>query len=141
MIFPLIRCYQGKLTQQPLMFYILSKGTHAGKPSLQPWANCFEVVCQNQQYFEFYFWLFHALYKAQKFKMHIRGSVIPFLCKEDIRITLLDMAPLVFSDWLRFQEIIKAMEKLEKIKCSLQQQVIDSEKLQIQLMDNYFRSL
>ena len=46
MIFPLIRCSQANVLEQPFVFFILSKGENAGKPSLNPWANSFAVIRQ-----------------------------------------------------------------------------------------------
>ena len=138
MMFPQIRCYHSNVMQQPHVFYILCKGENAGKPALKPWANSFAVICSNQQYFDFYFWLLYGLHKSNRFKIYLRGSAIPFLNLDDVRVVIKEVAPAVFSDWSKIQELIITMDKLEKLKSSLAQQVIASENLQRQLIRRYF---
>ena len=138
MIFPLIRCNCPKVVSQPFVFFILSKGDNAGKPSLQPWANSFAVICQNQQYVNFYFWLVYGLFKANKFKVRLRGSAIPFINVDDVRDVIQEVAPAVFPDWFKFQELVNTLDKLEKLKTTFAQQIIASERLQNCLLQNYF---
>jgi hypothetical protein len=138
MMFPQIRCYHSNVMPQPHVFYILCKGENAGKPSLKPWANSFAVICSNQQYFDFYFWLVWGLFKSNKFKIHLRGTAVPFINLDDVRDVIREMAPAVFPDWSKFQELIITMDRLEKLKSNLAQQVIASENLQRQLIRRYF---
>ncbi len=138
MMFPQIRCYHSNAMLQPHVFYILCKGENAGKPGLKPWANSFAVICPNQQYFDFYFWLVWGLFKSNKFKIHLRGTAVPFLNLDDVRSVIREMAPAVFPDWSKFQELIITMDRLEKLKSNLAQQVIASENLQRQLIRRYF---
>jgi hypothetical protein len=123
---------------QPHVFYILCKGENAGKPALKPWVNSFAVICSNQQYLDFYFWLIWGLHKSNKFKIHLRGTAVPFLNLDDIQSVIREMAPAVFPDWSKFQELIITMDRLEKLKSNLAQQVIASENLQRQLIRRYF---
>ena len=134
MIFPMIRCYQANALQQPFAFYILSKGENAGKPSLTPWANSFAVICQNHQYLNFYYWLVYGLFKTGKFKTRHRGSVIPFVNKDDIRDLIKDLAPTVFPHWSKFQELVKTLEKIESFRSNLAQQIIAAENLELHLL-------
>jgi len=138
MIYPQIRCNHSNLMTQSHVFYILCKGENAGKPSLKPWVNSFEVICQNQQYFDFYFWLVYGIFKSGKFKIRLRGSVIPFINVDDVRDIIREMAPAIFPDWSRFRELIVTMDKLENLKSNLAQQLIASENLQKQLICFYF---
>lgn len=138
MMFPQIRCFNPAVSSNPHVFYILCKGENAGKPSLKPWTNSFAVICSNEQYYDFYFWLVYGLFKSNIFKIRLRGSVIPFLNVDDVRDVIREMAPAVFPDWSKFQELIITMDKLEKLKSNLVQQVIASENLQRQLIRRYF---
>ena len=113
MIFPLIRCNYSQASQNPHVFYILCKGENAGKPALKPWVNSFAVICSNQQYFDFYFWLVWGLFKSNKFKVHLRGTAVPFVNLDDVRCVIRAMAPAVFPDWSKFQELIITMDRLE----------------------------
>ena len=141
MIFPQIRCYQSNVLSQSFVFYILCKGDNAGKPSLKPWPNSFVVICQNQQYFNFYFWLVYGLFKANKFKASLRGSVIPFINLDDVRTIIRGVAPAVFPDWAKFHELVNTMDKIDKLKSTLAQQIIASDNLQQYLLHRYFDGL
>ena len=138
MMFPLIRCYQTNALAKQNVFFVLSKGENAGKPSLVPWANSFALVCPNEKYHNFYFWLVYGLFKAKKFKVRLRGSAIPFINKADVADLIKEVAPVVYSDWSKFQELIDTLDKLEKIKTTLGQQLLASEKLQSYLLQQYF---
>ena len=138
MMFPLIRCYQSNAIAKPNVFYVLAKGENAGKPSLTPWSNSFAILCSNEKYFQFYFWLVYALFKAKKFKIRLRGSAIPFINKDDIAAMLKEVAPAVYDDWSKFQDLIATLDKLEKLKTTLGQQLIASDKLQSYLLQNFF---
>lgn len=140
MMFPQIRCYQSNALLQPYVFYVLSKGENAGKPSLKPWANSFSLLCSNEKYFQFYFWLFWGIFKAQKFKVRLRGTAIPFINKNDVSDILREVAPTIFPDWVKFHELIQTLDKIEKVKTSLGQQLLASEQLQTVLLQNYFKS-
>ena len=138
MIFPQIRCNCPKAVSNPFVFYVLCKGDNSGKPSLKPWANSFAVICQNQQYFNFYFWLIYGLFKANKFKIRLRGTAIPFINVDDVRDVIRELAPVVFPDWSKFQELVNTLDKLEKLKTTFAQQIIASERFQNCLLQNYF---
>jgi hypothetical protein len=137
MIFPLIRCSPANVLEQPFVFFILSKGENAGKPSLNPWANSFAVICQNQQYLNFYYWLVYVLFKAGKFKIRLRGSVISFINVDDVRDLIRELAPAVFPHWSKFQDLVKTLDKIESFKSNLAHQIIASENLQLHLLLRY----
>ena len=138
MILPQIRCNYSTAIQNPNVFFILCKGNNAGKPSLTPWANSFVVICQHKEYFDFYFWLVYALFKSDKFKIRLRGSVIPFININDVRDVIREVAPFIHPDWSRLQELIKTLDNLSKLKSSLEQQIKASENLQKCLLHNFF---
>lgn len=135
---PQIRCYHSAALLQPHVFFILSKGPNAGQPSLQPWVNCFQLVCTNNNWLEFYFWLCYGLHKAGKFKIHHRGSVIPFINKGDVQDLIKEVAPAIYEHWQQYQKIMEALNKLEKKKASLKEQIITTERLQSYLIRSYF---
>jgi len=138
MMFPQIICSHSSQCSQSFVFYMLSKGENAGKPALKPWTNSFAVVCPNQQYVDFYYWLVYGLYKAGKFKVYLHGTAIPFINVNDVRNCIREVAPDIFPDWSKFQEIVNTLDKLEKLKTNLEQQIIRSEQLQQHLIRNYF---
>ncbi|HVT85822.1 MAG TPA: hypothetical protein VHD35_11525 [Chitinophagaceae bacterium] len=141
MMFPMIRCYHEGAAVPPYSFFILCKGCNAGKPGFQPWTNSFIVICSNQQYYDFYFWLINGLHQSGKFKIRHRGSVIPFINLEDVRDLIREVAPMIHPDWSRFQEIISYLDKLNNIKSRLAQQLVATEQLQRSLLQKYFLEL
>ena len=140
-MFPMIRCYHDGTAVPPHSFFILCKGCNAGKPGFQPWTNSFIVVCPHEEYFKFFFWLIYGLHQSGKFKIRHRGSVIPFINLDDVRETLREVAPLVHPDWSRYQEILSALDKLNKLKTTLAQQMVATEKLQHCLLHKYFQEI
>ncbi len=141
MIFPQIRCNYPQAKQNPFVFFVLCKGENAGKPALKPWTNSFAVICCNQELFDFYFWLIYALQQSGKFKIHLRGTAIPFINLADVKSMLREVAPAIHSDWARFKNLINTMDKLSKLKSSLTQQVEETKYLQRALLQNFFNSV
>jgi len=60
-------------------FFILSKGNNAGKPMVNPCANCFVFLASNPTEKEYYYWLCYGLWVGGFFRQHLTGSVIEFL--------------------------------------------------------------
>ena len=141
MMYPQIRCYHEGAAVPPFSFFILCKGCNAGKPGFQPWTNSFMTVCPNQQNFDFYFWLVYGLFQSGKFKVRHRGSVIPFINLNDVRDIIREVAPLIHPDWSRYQEILSSLNKLNKLKATLAQQLVATDKLQRCLLQKYFLQL
>ena len=137
-MFPMIRCYHEGAVIPPHSFFILCKGCNAGKPGFQPWTNSFMAVCPNQQNFDFYFWLIHGLHLSGKFKVRHRGSVIPFINLNDVRDVIREVAPLIHPDWSRYQEMLSSLDKLNKLKATLAEQIVSTDKLQRCLLQKYF---
>lgn len=138
MMFLMIRCYHAGAPVPPHSFFILSKGSNAGKPGFQPWTNSFIAVSPHAEYFKFYFWLIYGLHQSGKFKVRHRGSVIPFINLEDVRDLIREVAPAVQPDWSRFQELLSYLDKLNKLKSTLAQQLLATEQLQRSLLLKYF---
>lgn len=136
MMYPLIRCFHEGSPIPEFSFFILCKGCNAGKPAFRPWTNSFIVICPRQDYFDFYFWLIYGLFKTGKFKIRHRGTAVPFINLSDIRELLQQVAPLIYSDWQKFQSILSALENLEKKKASLVEQIVATEKVQRYLLTN-----
>lgn len=141
MMNPSIRCYHAGAPIPEFSFFILCKGCNAGKPGFQPWTNSFIVICSNQKYFDFYFWLLYGLYQSGKFKNRHRGSAIPFINLNDVRDVVREVAPFILDDWSRFQEILTSLDKCNKLKATLAQQIIATEQLQRSLLHKYFEEV
>jgi hypothetical protein len=138
MMYPQIRCYHEGAAVPQFSFFILCKGCNAGKPGFQPWTNSFIVVCSHQEYFDFYFWLVYGLFQSGKFKSRHRGSVIPFINLNDVQDVIREVAPLIHPDWSRYQEILSSLDNLRKLKATLSEQIVATDKLQRCLLQKYF---
>lgn len=149
MMLPQIRCYHIGSPIPKFSFFILCKGCNAGKPSLplggagggSPWTNSFIVVCPHEEYFQFYFWLIYGLHQSRKFKVRHRGSVIPFINLDDVRDLIREIAPAIHPDWARYQQILSQLDKLRKLKSSLAEQLLATDKLQRCLLQKYFAEI
>jgi hypothetical protein len=135
---PQIRCYHPDGLQLPFTFYILSKGDNAGMPGFTPWSYSFALLCKNQEHFDFFFWLCCGLFKAGKFKIHQRGTIIPFINKSDVRDVIGQAAPFIYEHWQQYQKIMQALTKLEVRKVTLMEQLKATEKLQSYLIRSCF---
>lgn len=141
MMYPMVRCYHQNASIPQHSFFILCKGNNAGKPSLTPWPNSFIATCSNEEYYKFFFWLVYGLHQSGKFKVHQRGSVIPYINLEDVRTCIREVALLIHPNWQRFQEILTAVEKCNQLKSNLAQQIMATEKLQQSLLHQYFQQI
>ena len=137
----MIHCYHEGAVVPPHSFFILSKGCNAGKPGFQPWTNSFIVVCPHEEYFNFYFWLIYGLWRDGKFKTRHRGSVIPFINLNDVRVLIREAAPAIKPGWNKYQQILETLNKLEQKKTSLAEQIIITTNLQRHLLRTYFDKL
>jgi hypothetical protein len=79
-----LRTYTG--SQADGQFYIQSKGLHAGRPLKNPIRNCFVVYTDDELLFE----KVYSLYVGKYFEYYIHGSVVPFICIDDVRCTIED---------------------------------------------------
>lgn len=116
MMYPFIRCFHEGSSVPEFSFFILCKGSNAGKPSFRPWTNCFIITCPRQEYFDFYFWLIYGLFQSGKFRIRHRGTAVPFINLPDVRDLLQQVAPIVYPDWQKFQSILSALESWRKEK-------------------------
>ncbi len=137
----MIRCYHAGAEVPPHSFFILCKGCNAGKPGFHPWVNSFMVTCPHEAYFTFFFWLIYGLHQAGKFRTRHRGTAIQFINLEDVRDLLREVAPLIHPDWSKYQEILTTLEKLDKVKSNLFQQLSSTEELQRCLLHKYFEEI
>ena len=86
-----ITCYTPGQQLPGIHFFILSKGLNAGKPLDVACPNCFVFACDTDEDRDKYFWLCYGLWQSNHFKVHLTGSVIPFLRKSEL-VMLLDQA-------------------------------------------------
>ena len=136
----IIRCFhnQAQKNDSDAQFFILSKGSNAGKPGLKPWTNSFIATASNAEMKDFYFWLTYGLYKAQSFKILQRGSVIPFINLQETRNMIMPAANSIYPHWQEFKIILNQLELLEQRKNNLAQILKSTATVQEYLIRNYF---
>lgn len=93
-------------------FFILSKGSNAGKPMENPCPNCFVVIikCPNERHL--LYWLCFGLWQTNFFRSHLVGSVIPFLRLPDLKSIIREIREKVE---IRKPEYDKAIITLNKL--------------------------
>ena len=86
-----ITCYSAGQQLPGIHFFILSKGLNAGKPLDTACPNCFVFSCKSEEEKDKYFWICYGLWQSNHFRVHLVGSVIPFLRKSEL-VMLVDQA-------------------------------------------------
>ena len=86
-----ITCYSAGQQLPGIHFFILSKGLNAGKPLDTACPNCFVFSCKSEEERDKYFWICYGLWQSNHFRVHLVGSVIPFLRKSEL-VMLVDQA-------------------------------------------------
>ena len=86
-----ITCYSAGQQLPGIHFFILSKGLNAGKPLDAACPNCFVFSCKSEEDRDKYFWICYGLWQSNHFRVHLVGSVIPFLIKSEL-VMLVDQA-------------------------------------------------
>ena len=69
-------------------FFILNKGLNSGKPSFTPWTNCFIAQFDSDDELDYAYWMCYGLWVTRKLHPFLNGSVIPFICKDDLLMAL-----------------------------------------------------
>jgi hypothetical protein len=93
-------------------FFVLCKGLNAGKPLSSPCANCFVVTCESDEEKKFLTALSWGLWTCNRFRIHIRGSVIPFIKIKDYSS---EMERHVHTLKSRKQKVYDAIETIHSI--------------------------
>lgn len=97
-----------KHTLQPDMFFIQSKGNHAGRPMREPKRNSWIVRTSYPYAFE----ICMALWVSKRYEHHIIGSVIPFLRVEDFKAIAL---PYIKNLCEPIEQDLKALQNIEQL--------------------------
>lgn len=80
------------------IFYIQSKGLHAGKPLKKPIPNSWEINTEITNAFEICF----MVYNSNILKNYLRGSVIPFLSLKEYKTIIKP----IFANPILFEETV-----------------------------------
>ncbi len=85
-----LKTYRPSAETEKPHFYILNKGMNSGKPLKQPCPNCFILIAPTEEAKEQLYWLCFGLWRAKSFHYYLKGSVIPFITKNDLKQGILN---------------------------------------------------
>ncbi|MDI9258322.1 DUF6943 family protein [Flavobacterium sedimenticola] len=94
--------------------FILNKGLNGGKPSKEPFTNCFVVIFEKEQDCESIFWITYSLWQSKFWHRNLVGSVIPFLRIHDFVCEFSSKADEMLADFEQHQKDIRALQLLEE---------------------------
>ena len=108
--------------QQP-HFFILNKGLNSGKPLNQTCPNCFVCLTNNDEDWEFLYWLCFGLWRSKSFHILLKGSVIPFVTIDEIQKLIRESSTKASCKAQAFEKAIQTLQLLDtneqKIKLTL----------------------
>ncbi|MBS1564536.1 MAG: hypothetical protein JST39_09095 [Bacteroidetes bacterium] len=139
MMFPFIRSYSPGMPVPPHSFFLLSKGENSGFPRLEPWTNSFMLTCGRASDFEFYYWLCMGIWRAGRFRIRQRGSVIPCIRIADVHELLREVAPLIRRRWEEYKKLVSLLDKLEKVTYTFSEQLDAMKSTQRQLISEFLK--
>jgi hypothetical protein len=95
-------------------FFILSKGNNAGKPLVNPCANCFVFLAKDAFEKEQFYWLCYGLWEGGFFRQFLTGSVISFIHLDDLRQVITSAAEKVAGEAESFEKVMNMLTALTK---------------------------
>lgn len=109
----------GKTYSNP-HFFILNKGLNSGKPLLKSCANCFVVTTTTEEVKHTLFNLSMMLQIGGFYAYHLKGSVIPFISRDDCRNTLKNSFISLINNEFQLQKHINIVSAISKKEAELQ---------------------
>ncbi len=97
-------------------FFILNKGMNSGKPLKESCANCFVFMLQSAEEREFYYWLLFGLWRSKSFHPFLRGSVIPFISLNDLKMCIRESQEKASHNIQEFQKSVTTLRQLEDLE-------------------------
>ena len=128
-----LKTYRPSVETEKPHFYILNKGMNSGKPLKQPCPNCFILTAPTEEAKDQLYWLCFGLWRAKSFHYYLKGSVIPFITKNDLKQGILNGFEQANNDISIFKKSVKALQLLEE-----QEKVY---KLNLKLIDDARRAV
>ncbi|MCD9017522.1 DUF6943 family protein [Parachryseolinea silvisoli] len=104
-------------------FFILSKGTNAGKPLAKPCPNCFVFLAEDAVERERFYWLCYGLWEGGFFRQFLSGTVIAFIHLDDLRQLIVTVAEKVAEEAESFGQALNALTTLAKYQDVLYEQL------------------
>lgn len=111
-----VRTYSSKSPIYKYSFFVLSKGLNSGKPLENPTANCFVILCDNEEQQQKFYWLCYGLWQARAFHSYLCGSVIPFLRINDFRKIFAEEAALAIKHEPKHKRMVTNLQRLKELE-------------------------
>jgi len=108
---------------QPHLF-ILNKGNNSGKPLNEACPNCFVCLVDSTEEREQIYWLLYGLWRSNSFYQHLRGSVIPFIVKNDLKSCITIAKSIVASNPDDFQMSVTTLRNLENLEATYKKNIL-----------------
>jgi hypothetical protein len=108
---------------QPHLF-ILNKGNNSGKPLNQACPNCFVCLLDSTEEREQLFWLLYGLWRSNSFYQHLRGSVIPFIVKNDLKSCIANAKSIIATNPVEFQKSVTSLRNLENLEATYRKNIL-----------------
>lgn len=102
---------------QPHLF-ILNKGNNSGKPLNQACPNCFVCLVDSTEERELIYWLLYGLWQSKSFRQYLRGSVIPFIVKNDLISCISHAKSKAANNPDDFQKSVAMLRNLENLEAT-----------------------
>lgn len=109
-------CHRPGKTYEKPHFFILNKGNNSGKPLRTPCPNCFTISFDDDFSKEQYYWLLYGLWQSRAFHPFLRGSVIPFIIKNDLLFCIKEARERIKHDQKLFEKAVLALKKMEELE-------------------------
>jgi hypothetical protein len=127
----------GRTYSQP-HFFILNKGLNSGKPLINPCPNCFVVTTSTEEEKQTLYHLSMMLQIGGFYTYYIKGSVIPFITKDDCKNTLKNSYISMLENNVQLQKHIKIVSAICKKEVELQKVISKMADLKLSYIQNLF---
>lgn len=135
-----IRTYNPNGAEEAVnVFYVLSKGLNAGRPMYTPCPNCFVIESSCRIESEKLFSYIYLIWKTDKFRYFLCGSVIPFLRISDFKKVLNDIITNKEVEHSTAIELIKNVNLIQVQKENLKKQLSLLNQIELSYIKKYFK--
>lgn len=112
----------GTAYQQP-HFFILNKGSNAGRPLPEHCPNCFVFLADDEEDKDFHFYMFLGMWELKLFRPHLTGSVVEYIRLGDLIDLAEETINAVNTGERSFMDVQPALAQIEALKANLQKQL------------------
>lgn len=134
-----LKTYRNTAEIETPHFYILNRGMNSGKPLEKPCANCFVLFAKTEEEKQKFYWLCFGLWRAKSFHYYLKGSVIPFITKDDLKKGINHGMEQASTNFETFENSVKALRLLEEKQKQFMQNLLLIEEAKKAIFYRYMR--